>query len=49
VLGDLGVVTRKVAVWETDESCAVATLMGESGGVGMELESAVLIDDRHDR
>jgi 6-pyruvoyltetrahydropterin/6-carboxytetrahydropterin synthase len=46
VLGDLGVVTRKVAVWETDESCAVATLTGDSGGLGMALESAVLIDGR---
>jgi 6-pyruvoyltetrahydropterin/6-carboxytetrahydropterin synthase len=28
VLSDLGVVARRVAVWETDESCAVATLGG---------------------
>jgi 6-pyruvoyltetrahydropterin/6-carboxytetrahydropterin synthase len=46
VLGDLGVVARKVAVWETDESCAVATLVGDAGGLGLPLESAVLIDDR---
>ncbi|MFM8578191.1 MAG: 6-pyruvoyl trahydropterin synthase family protein [Planctomycetaceae bacterium] len=25
VLGDLGVVARRVAVWETDEACAIAT------------------------
>jgi hypothetical protein len=25
VLGDLGVVAREVRVWETEESCAVAT------------------------
>ncbi|MDA1040005.1 MAG: 6-carboxytetrahydropterin synthase [Planctomycetota bacterium] len=25
VLGDLGVIAREVRVWETDESCAVAT------------------------
>lgn len=26
VLGDLGVIAREVRVWETEESCAVATL-----------------------
>ena len=46
VLADLGVVTRKVAVWETDESCAVATLTGDAGELRMALESAVLIDER---
>jgi hypothetical protein len=25
VLGDLGVIAREVRVWETEESCAVAT------------------------
>ena len=49
VLEDLGVVARRVAVWETDESCAVATLTGDAGVLGMTLESAVLIDDRCDR
>jgi 6-pyruvoyltetrahydropterin/6-carboxytetrahydropterin synthase len=49
VLGDLGVMARRVAVWETDESCAVATLTGDAGELGLALESAVLIDDRHDR
>ena len=28
VLGDLGVIAREVRVWETEESCAVATLAG---------------------
>jgi 6-pyruvoyltetrahydropterin/6-carboxytetrahydropterin synthase len=28
VLGDLGVVARRVCVWETEESCAVASLTG---------------------
>lgn len=46
VLGDLGVVARKVAVWETDEACAVASLAGDAGARGLPLESAVLIDDR---
>ena len=46
VLVDLGVVARKVAVWETDESCAVATLVGDPGELRVALESAVLIDDR---
>ena len=48
VLGDLGVVARKVAVWETDESCAVATLVGGPIDGAMALESAVLVDDRQD-
>ena len=46
VLADLGVVARKMAVWETDESCAVATLVGDTGEVRIALESAVVIDDR---
>ena len=46
VLGDLGVVARKVAVWETDEACAVAALTGDAAVPDMPLESAVLIDDR---
>jgi 6-pyruvoyltetrahydropterin/6-carboxytetrahydropterin synthase len=46
VLGDLGVVARKVVVWETDESCAVATLVGDSSELTSTLESAVLIDHR---
>ena len=46
VFADLGVVTRRVAVWETDESCAVATLLGDSADVGGLFESAVTIDDR---
>jgi len=46
VLADLGVVTRRVAVWETDESCAVAMLTGDAGEPRTTLEAAVLIDDR---
>jgi hypothetical protein len=46
VLSDLGVVARRVAVWETDESCAVATLTGDAGGLGLPLASAVVSDDR---
>jgi 6-pyruvoyltetrahydropterin/6-carboxytetrahydropterin synthase len=46
VLGDLGVVARRVAVWETDESCAVAALAGDSSGLPQTLESAVLVDHR---
>ena len=45
VLGDLGVVARRVAVWETDESCAVATLVGEPAGVPA-LAAAVCVDAR---
>ena len=46
VLGDLGVVARKVVVWETDESCAVAALVGDVSDLTTPLESAVLIDHR---
>ena len=48
VLSDLGVVARRVAVWETDESCAVATLTGDGGGLHPPLASAIVIDDRCD-
>ena len=46
VLGDLGVMAKKVVVWETDESCAVASLVGDPGDLATTLESAVLIDHR---
>ena len=46
VLGDLGVVARRVAVWETDEACAVATLAGAPCESPFALESAVVVDDR---
>ena len=46
VLGDLGVVARRVAVWETDEACAVASLSGAPPEPAFALESAVVIDDR---
>jgi 6-pyruvoyltetrahydropterin/6-carboxytetrahydropterin synthase len=46
VLGDLGIVARRVTVWETDESCAVATLVGEPAEFAGQVESAVLVDDR---
>jgi len=48
VLSDLGVVARRVVVWETDESCAVATLVGQPCELRLPLASAVLIDDRPD-
>ncbi|NBX29496.1 6-carboxytetrahydropterin synthase [bacterium] len=46
VLGDLGVIARRVAVWETDESCAVATLVGEQVGNAPALATAVCVDAR---
>jgi len=46
VLGDLGVVARKVAVWETDEACAVAELAGDAPGLPQVAESAVVVDRR---
>ena len=46
VLGDLGVVARRVAVWETDEACAIATLAGAGGEPARELASAITVDSR---
>jgi 6-pyruvoyltetrahydropterin/6-carboxytetrahydropterin synthase len=46
VLGDLGVLARRVAVWETEESCAVATLVGEPVGDAPALATAVCVDAR---
>jgi 6-pyruvoyltetrahydropterin/6-carboxytetrahydropterin synthase len=46
VLGDLGVIARRVAVWETDESCAVATLVGEQVRDAPALAAAVCMDAR---
>lgn len=47
VLGDLGVEARRVCVWETDESCAVATRGGSGPATPtMAVQSAVVIDDR---
>ena len=46
VLGDLGVVARRVTVWETEESCAVATLVGDPAETGVAVATAVLVDHR---
>ena len=46
VLADLGVTARKVAVWETEEACAVAALDGEPGPPPVALGSAWIDDDR---
>jgi 6-pyruvoyltetrahydropterin/6-carboxytetrahydropterin synthase len=45
VLGDLGVVARRVALWETDEACAVAT-RERPVSPPVPLGSAVIVDDR---
>jgi 6-pyruvoyltetrahydropterin/6-carboxytetrahydropterin synthase len=45
-LADLGVVARRVAVWETDESCAIAMLSGAGSEPLCELGSAVVVDSR---
>ena len=45
VLGDLGVVARRVAVWETDEACAVA-IRGTGLGEAPALAAAVCVDAR---
>ena len=46
VLKDLGVVARRVAVWETEESCAIATCSGGDGSPTRELTSVVTVDIR---
>ncbi len=46
VLADLGVVARRVAVWESDESCAIATRTGDATSPVLELGSAITQDDR---
>jgi 6-pyruvoyltetrahydropterin/6-carboxytetrahydropterin synthase len=45
VLGDLGVVARRVALWETDEACAIATRAAPVPPP-LPLGSAVIVDDR---
>jgi hypothetical protein len=45
VLEDLGVVARRVAVWETEEACAIATAEGRVTS-GLACGSAVIVDDR---
>jgi len=45
VLGDLGVVARRVAVWETDEACAVA-IRGGDLAAAPQLAEAVCVDSR---
>ena len=45
MLGDLGVVARRVAVWETDEACAVA-ICGSVRGDTPALAAAVCVDSR---
>lgn len=46
VLDDLGVVARRVAVWESDESCAIATRGGDDHRPLLPLGTAVIKDDR---
>jgi len=46
VLGDLGVIARRVAVWETDEACAVATLDGAPASPPPTPGAAVVVDHR---
>ena len=46
VLGDLGVVARRVAVWETEESCAVAVSAGGPSGSATPPAAAVVVDGR---
>jgi 6-pyruvoyltetrahydropterin/6-carboxytetrahydropterin synthase len=46
VLADLGVVARRVAVWESDESCAIATRTGTDPAPLLPLGAAITRDDR---
>ena len=47
VLAGLGVVARRVSLWETAEACAVATLVGQPSAVPMPVGSAVVVDGRN--
>ena len=46
VLDDLGVVARRVAVWETEEACAIATRGSDGTGPVLEVAAAVTVDGR---
>lgn len=46
VLSDLGIVARKVAVWETEEACAVAALAGPPAPPPVALASVIIDDTR---
>jgi 6-pyruvoyltetrahydropterin/6-carboxytetrahydropterin synthase len=46
VLDGLGVIARRVSVWETEEACAIASLSGQPQPPPEPLGSAVLIDQR---
>lgn len=46
VLAGLGVVARRVSVWETDEACAVATLGGSPAAPPAAIGAAVVVDRR---
>ena len=46
VLAGLGVLARRVSVWETDEACAVATLVGRPAEPPVPVGSVVIVDGR---
>jgi len=46
VLAGLGVVARRVSVWETDEACAVAALVGSPAAPPVAIGVAVVVDRR---
>lgn len=46
VLADLGIVARRVGVWETDEACAVATRAEQDGLAVNPPAVAVVVDHR---
>jgi len=46
VLAGLGVIARRVCVWETDEACATATLVGKPAPPPVPIGSVVIVDKR---
>jgi 6-pyruvoyltetrahydropterin/6-carboxytetrahydropterin synthase len=46
VLAGLGVIARRVTLWETEESCAVATLVGRPAAASVPIGSVVIVDRR---
>ena len=46
VLAGLGVVARRVSVWETDEACAVASRSGDAAAATLPVGAVVVVDRR---
>ena len=43
---DFSMIKKRMLVWETDEACAVATLVGDPAEITIAIKSAVIVDSR---